>query len=164
MTFFIYNTSSVRYSWQKRFKRDWNKFQANFCNSTAHYSPCWIYAHLCSSMVAGNSVVHASAWCYSFGSPHSAGSLLWEEVEISSSNEGPYILSHNLISWRWEQPVSHWERKSFRLSHTLFHSGKWRERGELRWYKSIFVLQLLWNFISNALPSVLDQKQFLKKQ
>jgi len=35
-----------------------------------------------------------------FDLPCSAGSLLLEEAETSNSDEGPHIVSHNLISWR----------------------------------------------------------------
>lgn len=58
--------------------------------------------------------------------PVSAGSLLWEKLEISNSSEDPHTLNNSLISWRWEQPVSHWERTFFRLTHTWFHLGKGR--------------------------------------
>lgn len=55
------------------------------------YVPAQWHEIVCFMQVPG--VIH-------FDSPHGAGSLLWEEVEISNSDEGPYILSHNLISWR----------------------------------------------------------------
>lgn len=120
---FISKTSLVRYSWEIRSRREWTKFQANFFNWCHTFLPK-LDVYVCSPIVEGNNMFNICAGVTHFDSSHSAGSLLREEVDISNYDESSHILNHNLIIWRWEQSVSHWERTSLRLSHTWFHEGR----------------------------------------
>lgn len=138
VTIFIYSAYLVRYTWYIRFKREQTKFQANFCNSITHFCPCCISVCLCSSTVAGNSVFHASVWCYSF----------WFTSQCKKPPPGRGRNSKQQWGPTYSQPQSDQlgvRTASFSLRMNIFQiisyiiSFREMDREELRWNKSVIV-------------------------